>query len=182
MNSTKPPDPVATANQQYGSNVNSSVASAWLGNPNQVGPTGTTTNRATSYRNIGGVRVPQFTQTFKYTPGQQKLYNQQLQMGQKMNTIAGQQLNRLQTSLSTPIDFSGAPQLAGDFSNYQNEVEQGMNARLAPQLARDENATRQRLANMGLTQGSKAWSEEMDRLGRSANDARTQVMLAVFRK
>ena len=99
-------------------------------------------------------------------------------MGQKMNTIGNAQLNRLSNSLSRPINFDGAPELAGDFSSYQNETEAAMNERLNPQLQRDENATRQRLANMGLTQGSKAWTEEMDRLGRSANDARTQVMLA----
>lgn len=178
MNSSSPPDPYQTANAQFGQNVSTSVANAWLANPNQRGPTGTTTNRATSYRTIDGKRVPQFTQTFKYNPGQQKLYNQQLRMGQKMNTIGEQQLGRLGNSLSQPIDFSGAPELAGNFDNYRNEVEQGMLSRLAPQQARDEEATRTRLANMGLSQGSEAWREEMDRLGRGQNDARIQTMLA----
>ena len=178
MKSSSPPDPQATANAQFGTNVNSSVASAWLANPNQRSPIGTWTNRATSYRTIDGKRVPQFTQTFKFAPGQQKLYNQQLALGQNMNGIAQQQLGRLKSSLSQPIDFSGAPQLAGDFTDYRNQVEQGLNSRLEPQLARDENATRARLANSGLTQGSAAWNQEMDRLGRQANDARTQVMLA----
>ena len=178
MKSSSPPDPYQTANAQYGQNVNSSVASAWLANPNQSSPIGTWTNRATSYRKIGGQRVPQFTQTFKFAPGQQKLYNQQLALGQNMNTIAGEQLGRLKSSLSKPIDFTGAPQRAGDFSGYRDEVEQGLNSRLEPQLQRDENAARTRLANMGLTQGSTAWNTEMDRLDRAKNDARTQVMLA----
>jgi len=178
VNSTKPPDPIQTAGLQGTANTNAAISSAWLGNANQRSPVGTTKNTVARYVTVGGKKVPQFQQTFKYSPGQQKLYNQQLAMGQKMNTIGNAQLNRLNTSLSQPINFSGAPELAGYFSNYQNEVEAGMNERLAPQLQRDENATRQRLANMGLTQGSKAWTEEMDRLGRSANDARTQVLLA----
>jgi len=85
VKSSSPPDPQATANAQFGTNVNSSVASAWLANPNQRSPIGTWTNRATSYRTIDGKRVPQFTQTFKFAPGQQKLYNQQLALGQNMN-------------------------------------------------------------------------------------------------
>lgn len=178
VQSSSPPDPQAAANAQYGSNIKASVASSWLNNPNQSTPIGTWTNRATSYRNIGGQRVPQFTQTFKFAPGQQALYNQQLGLGRQMNAIAGEQLGRLKNALGQPVDFSGAPQLAGDFENYRNEVEAGMLSRLAPQQARDEEATRTRLANMGLSQGSEAWREEMDRLGRGVNDARIQTMLA----
>ena len=178
MKSSSPPDPYRTATAQYGTNIDSAVASTRLANANQVSPIGKTTNKVNGYTTIGGKKVPQYTQTFKYNPGQQKLYNQQLAIGQNMNTIAGQQLNRLKSSLSQPIDVSGAPQLAGDFTDYRNQVEQGLNSRLEPQLARDENATRARLANSGLTQGSAAWNSEMDRLGRQANDARTQVMLA----
>lgn len=178
MQSTKPPDPQATANAQFGSNVKSAVASAWLANPNQSSPVGTWKNKATSYRTIDGQKVPQFTQSFTFAPGQKTLYNQNLQLGRNMNDIARRQLRRLDSSLAQPIDFSGAPELAGNFDNYRSEVEAGLISRLEPQLQRDENAARVRLANSGLTQGSEAWNREMDRLDRSKNDARTQVMLA----
>ncbi len=177
-NPPAPPDPYKTSAAQAGANINSGIASTYLANPNMRTPEGSWTTTRTGSAKVGGKTVPRFTQTFRYTPAQQQLYNQNLAMGRNMNSIAGAQINRLGNSLSQPIDFSGAPALAGDSEAYRSQVEQGMLSRLAPQQMRDENALRSRLANQGVVEGSSAWNTEMDRLGQRTNDARIQAMLA----
>jgi hypothetical protein len=146
----------------------------------EIAPVGTWTNRATSYRTIDGKKVPQFTADFQIRArASRSSTTRTWQLGQNMNGIAQQQLGRLEV-LPVAADrlLRALRSSPATSTNYRNQVEQGLNSRLEPQLARDENATRARLANSGLTQGSAAWNQEMDRLGRQANDARTQVMLA----
>lgn len=49
-----PPDPVATANAQTGSNIQTAIANAYIGNANEIGPQGSITYEPTSWHNING--------------------------------------------------------------------------------------------------------------------------------
>src|SRR5690606_9456713 len=49
--------------------------------------------------------------------------------------------------------------------------------RLNPELDRQREALRTQLANQGIAQGSEAYNREMERFGRTSNDAHTQAAL-----
>ncbi|MGR6743517.1 hypothetical protein, partial [Aeromonas veronii] len=65
-----------------------------------------------------------------------------------------------------------------DFSKNRQEVQDALLARQQPQMDRDKAALEQRLADQGITIGSKAYQSSMDDYGRSANDARLAAVLA----
>jgi hypothetical protein len=52
--------------------------------------------------------------------------------------------------------------------------QQAIMSRLQPQLAQNENATRQRLANQGLVTGGEAYENEMRTMGQNRNDLELQ--------
>lgn len=81
-----------------------------------------------------------------------------------MRDIAG---GNIQTSLPN-----------SDYGAQRTAVENAIYSRLNPQLERDRQAQEARLANQGLAIGSEGYREEMDALGRQANDARMQAILA----
>jgi len=81
-----------------------------------------------------------------------------------MRDIAG---GNIQTSLPN-----------SDYGAQRTSVENAIYSRLNPQLERDRQAQEARLANQGLAIGSEGYREEMDALGRQANDARMQAILA----
>ena len=124
----------------------------YLGNVNQVGPYGSTTySQGGTYGMTGPdgqtYQVPRFTQTTTLSPEQQKLYDQQTQLGTSLNNLALSQTQRLADHLGKPIDFSGLPDISNDFSAERNRVEQAMSDRLAPQNDRELEAERSRLTN-----------------------------------
>lgn len=168
------PDPVATANAQTSSNVNTAVANSYIGNANEVNPYGSVGYKVTGYNDVGGQKVPTFTKTTTLDPAQQQLLNQQNALGSQMNGIAGRQLTNLDQTLSKPIDFSGAPAApTADRAKY----EEAMFARINPQIERDRAAMETQLANQGIMPGSEAYREAVALSDRSRNDARSQVVL-----
>lgn len=58
-----------------------------------------------------------------------------------------------------------------------NTATQALMSRIQPELDRQREALRSQLANQGITIGSEAYNNEMDRFGRQANDAATQAAL-----
>ncbi|MGL4575865.1 MAG: hypothetical protein ACRCV9_13865, partial [Burkholderiaceae bacterium] len=94
---------------QTTSNVNTATANTILGNANETGPLGSVKYNITGYQTVNGQKVPQYEKVTSLSPGQQKLYDQQTQLGSQMNGIAGRQLNTLDRTLSTPISTDGLP-------------------------------------------------------------------------
>ena len=168
------PDPVATANAQTSSNINTGVSNSYLGNANERGPLGNVDYKVTGYNNVGGQKVPTFTKTTTLSPEQQQLYNQQTALGSQMNGIAGRQLTNLDSSLSQPLNMDGLPEApTGDRGHY----EEALFNRLNPQLERDRAAMQTQLANQGIMPGSEAYREAIALSDRGINDARSQAVL-----
>jgi hypothetical protein len=65
-----------------------------------------------------------------------------------------------------------------DFSADRLRVEQALNDRLSPQLARTREALETRLVNQGLTRGTAAFNAAADEASRQENDARLAVTAA----
>jgi hypothetical protein len=166
------PDPYAVAQAQYGTNVNTGIANSIMSNPNVVGPYGSTTYSQSGTTNVNGQNIPRYTQTTTLSPEQQQLYNQQTQLGSGLNNLAIGQVDRLSNHLGNPLDLSGLPSVANDFSADRQRVEQSMYDRMAPQLQSQENQLRDRLINQGLQPGTEAWINSMNDYNRGVNDLR----------
>ena len=74
------------------------------------------------------------------------------------------------------VDAAGMPvQSVGNASPYMKSMEdayyQRGASRLDPQYQERQGRLESQLASMGLTRGSEAWTNEMDRMGRDRNDA-----------
>lgn len=175
-----PPDPYKVAGAQTGQNVQSAIANSYLGNVDQVGPYGSTTYKQGGTYTMTGpdgqtYQVPRFTQTQTLAPGQQKLYDQQTELGTNLNNLALSQTQRLTDHLGKPIDASGLPPVGSDFSQDRQRVEQAMFDRLNPQLDRDRVGLENTLVNQGFQRGTEAFTNAMDQHNRQVNDQRLAV-------
>jgi hypothetical protein len=179
-----PPDPYKTAAAQTGSNVTTAQANAILGNANENSPLGSVKYDITGHQTVNdpttgkSYQIPQYTRTQTLSPSEQALYDQQNQLGQKLNNLAIQQTGKLTDLMGKPIDTKGLPSAPGDTEAYRQKVEAGLMSRMNPQLSRDRSALESKLINQGLVRGSDAFNQAMDEANRQANDARTQVFLS----
>src|SRR5512139_3123510 len=123
------PDPRVVAQAQTGSNISTAVGNSIIGNANQYGPYGSTTFDIGGYTpytdpSTGTTyQLPHWNQTTTLSPEQQRLYDQQTALGSQMNTLAGQQLDRLGNVLNRPISApSGSLQRNVNFTQAPTSV------------------------------------------------------------
>ena len=79
--------------------------------------------------------------------------------------------------MATPFDMSRLPAVDTRNESTRQAIAQALMGRLQPAFDRDENSARTRLANQGITQGSEAWNNEMNRLTQAKNDAMMQAQV-----
>lgn len=174
------PDPYKTASAQTGSNIQTAIANSYMSNPNTVGPTGSTTNRATGMQTIHGpdgqsYQVPTFTQETTLSPTEQGLYDQQAKLRGGVNQIALDQTGRIGGLLGQPMDFGGLPSVSNDFSADRSRVEQSMFDRINPQLQRDRASLETQLVNQGFQRGTEGFNSAMDQSNRQVADQRLAI-------
>ncbi len=196
------PDYAGAAAAQGAANVDTARASARLSNPNIYGPLGSQT---VSY-GIGDQQdIPTVRQTL--SPNAQATLEGQQRVQRGLSGLAEQGIDTVGTAVSQPFEpdlpgvttaMSAGPTSArgpemglygtasgqGDMSNVAampvnagTTGQEAIMARLEPMLAREGNATRQRLANQGLVAGGEAYTNEIGDMDRSQNDLRTQAAL-----
>lgn len=174
------PDPKETAAAQGAINKETAIAQANLNRVNQYTPQGQSIWSQTGTNTDG---TPKYEQRVSYSPEQQALYNATNQAGQKTGSIANEQLDRLQSTLGSPIDYSGAPALQSSIDpnspTYKTALDAQM-ARINPQIEKDRSALDQRLASQGITYGHEAYNNAQTPFNQGANDARTQASMAAF--
>lgn len=110
-----PPNPIATAAAQTGTNVSTAVANAYLGNVNQQTPQGSLTYSPTgSYQftdpTLGQTyNIPTFTATQTLAPTQQATLDASEQAKLNLANLGSSQSALLQQILGTPVNPAGAP-------------------------------------------------------------------------
>lgn len=173
------PDPVKTAKAQGAADKETAIAEAALNRINQISPYGTLSYAETGYDNTA--KVPLYTQTTKFSPDQQALYDLNQQFNTQSGQIANSQLDRLNTSLSEPISYDGAPALmsAADPAT-QAAAEEAIMSRLNPQFDKDRASLEARLASQGISMGNEAYQGQMQDFGQNVNDARQQAVLSAI--
>lgn len=172
----EPPDPKETSSAQTGTSVATSIANAWLGNTNRVGPDGTTTwnqsGATTMHDPYTGetYNIPRFTETVTLSPEQQAIYDKTNAAKGNMADLASQQSSFLKDYMAQPVSL--------DNEATESRLFELGRKRLDPLMAQRDEALRTRLANQGIFDGSEAYNREVGRLGEQENDAYNSLMLS----
>ena len=171
------PDPAATAAAQGAINRDTAIAQARLNQVDEYTPYGSSV-----YDKLGDPEdgIQRYKRTTTLDPGQQAIVDQQTAISGQLNTLAGDQLGRVNASLSDPYSYDGLPSApTADAAARQQTIDAlygQYKSRLDPQFADAENANRTRLANMGFSVGGDAYNKDMESFGRTRNDAYTSAL------
>jgi hypothetical protein len=161
----KPPDPRVVAEAQTKSNKETAIANAYLNRIDQTGPTGTSTYEVVGTNPDG---TPKFAQTTAFSAPVQGLFDSGIALNQGMANIGQSQLAGLQAQYAQPFDLN---------TETENRIAALRSARLDPELARQDEALRNRLTNQGFREGTEGWDRALERQGRMATDSRNQLWL-----
>jgi hypothetical protein len=166
---------MATAQAQSGMNRDTAQAQQLTNMYDQVTPdytsTWTRTGENTYIDSTGkAVTIPKFMQETKLSDGQQQIYDIGQQTEKNIAAIGRDQSSRIGDLLGRPMQLGNEATEARLFDLATK--------RLDPQLQRDEEALRTRLANSGLRAGSAAWDAEMGQFNQRRNDAYNSLMLS----
>lgn len=146
-----------------------------MGNVNEFTPDGRKTIKQTGTFNYTDpythqqYNIPQFTSWQQLSGINRKIKNQSDHAKLGLSSLANQQAGFLQDYMGKPFEFDDQKhtQWATDLYNKIN----------GPGMQREQDANRSRLSNMGLSLGSEAYNNEMNRVGDNQNHARDQFML-----
>lgn len=130
-----------------------------------------------SWQAVTGNLVPQYTATTEYSPEQQALYEQQTQLGSKLNNLALGQTDRLSGLLSQPIQMPDGTFTLGNEATESRLMELGRK-RLDPVVAQRRSATETDMINRGVRPGTEAYRRAMEAQGQQENDAYNELLLS----
>lgn len=159
MNGPKIPSAASTAAAQTASNQSTAISQQLLNMVNQVGPDGSSTYSKTGTNSYYDpslkkmVEIPQFTQTTKFDPTHQALYDQQNLFDKKTNNIALQQTDKIGNLLNTPFHYG-----TGEHEAWANDLYGKLNG---DSEARATEQMRQSLSQQGLQPGTPAYDDAM---------------------
>lgn len=178
-----PPDYMGLARQQGAENRQAAIASATLSNPNMITPTGT--------RRISYAKDPttgEFTPTItdELTPNAQRAFEAQQRVDLALSNLGERSIGRVEDVMGKGFQYSGPGIQTGlnlsDVAkmpvNAGMTGQQAIMARLNPQIEQNREATRQNLANQGITPGSEAWNNAMREQQQGENDMYSQAAQA----
>jgi len=188
------PDTAALSAAQAQANVDAARLSGKMSKVDVYSPQGSAV-----FQPIGDDR---YQQVITLTPAAQRAYESQLGVTDALYNLAGNQVGRVQSAVNAPWDLSRLPALVSgidrsrlpdqitgiDLSQLppaptadqetRQRVEAALMSRLDPQFERDRASLETQLANQGIALGSEAYTQGVDELRRSQNDARMQAVLA----
>lgn len=139
-----------------------------MNNPNYVGPEGSQTVTWNG---------DQPTITQQYSPEQQGLYDQNLQVKNLLGKLGIQGATSLQDILGKTFDLSGAPSAPGNYDATRGKVQAAMMSRYDQDAAQRREAANSDLIARGLRPGTEAYEREMARMDKQRNDYMSQTEL-----
>lgn len=115
------------------------------------------------------------TSITELNPTAQKTFDLQQLLGLDLAQLARDQAGRVEGALGSDLDFSGLPQLPQLDEAARQKIEDALFERQAGRLRTDfgdrQQRLEQQLANQGIQRGSQTFSDELERFGRTRNDA-----------
>jgi len=148
-------NPGFITSQQFKNNIETGIAQQAMSQTNQVTPYGNLTYSMTGgYSGPNGVWIPQYTAEQKFSPEQQKLYEQANTLKGSLFNQAQNYLPQLQQGLNTQLPtFGDLPNTDAYTSGaYNSLVARGNTA-----LDRERDQARVLAANQGVATGSEAY-------------------------
>jgi hypothetical protein len=198
-NAPEPPNPLATAAAQTGTNVSTAIANAYLNSTNQITPTGSLTYTQggtfpyTDPTTGQTFQIPRFTATQTLSPNQQALQDTKEQSQINLANLSADQSARMRAYLGGNFDPNALAPAAGDpnslnvadptstfdsSSTNRERIEAGLMSRLQPQIDYDRAKLQQQLADQGIRYGSPAYDEAF----RTFNDQVAAQRVAVLQQ
>jgi hypothetical protein len=177
-----PATPQATATAQTGSNVDTAITNATLGNVDTSNPLSSTNYTQNGLTDVDGNWVPSFSQSTTLNPTLQGILSGTENVGSSLMPTAGTLAGEAGASATTPLNFSGANQniIAGgpqaEYAPVENQVFQGEEALLQPGQQLQQTQLQDQLAAQGIPVGSQAYNSATTNL--NANQAQTNVAAA----
>lgn len=183
------PDPQVTAAAQTKSNIDTANANANLNHSDQITPWGSQV--WTSTPNADG--TSKWTSTVSLSPEQQKLLDSSNRISQSMADLGESQLGNVKQTLGQPLNYNSAPQQVSGvgYGSIQNDVDMskvpalvggadlrktyedaqkaayGMQTQyLDKNYGQQQHDLENKLIQQGVLQGTDAWNNELERLGR----------------
>lgn len=170
----KAPDPYDTANAQAASNRDTAITEYLLNTGTQVNPWGTVSyaqDGTRSFVDSNGktVTMPSFTQTTKFTPEQQAIFDASQGAQKNLAGLAQNLSGQAASNLANPFTYNNH-----DAENWAFDL---ASQRITPQLQQQRAALETQLANQGVTPGSRAWEAAIAQSNQGQNDAYNQLAL-----
>ncbi|OBU84582.1 tail fiber domain-containing protein [Chromobacterium subtsugae] len=187
------PDPTATAAAQTTSNQQTAAYNAALNRTNTYTPLGNSTWTQNGTDPTTG--APIWSQSINLSPGQQHLYDSNMQGSQMMQNTSNQLLGNVGSQLSSPVSTNGMPAVqssvstsgmpgyagpvnGGDLTGLaQNATNASYNSQMSllqPQMDQANKSLAAQLANQGITPGSEAYNNAMDNQARQQGFTQSQ--------
>lgn len=171
------PDYVGAAREQSAASREIANQQTFANRPQLNTPWGQMTwGTSASYDPATGQPITQWTGNLNLTPEQQTALDSQQRIQQGRSGAAEQLLGQATGATATPFNWAAMPAAArtpGQTTQTTNEpqfgaerrrIEEGLFNQMRPEHMRQEDATRTRLSNMGLSPGSEAYNRELERL------------------
>ena len=160
------PDYVGAANATAAGNVEAARATTAANRTNQVTPYGNLTYTANPGTDPYGNTLYTATQTL--APDQQAILDKTTKLNAGLMDTANTGLNYANSVLSQPgVDLSKLPSYGIDPGQSYSDA---IMARLAPQIAQENEQSDASLANQGIAQGTEAYNNAKRTLAMSQND------------
>lgn len=174
MKTPKAPDPYQTAQAQSQFNTNTAISQQMLNMIGQANPYGTVSYEQTGSNSFVGAdgktyTLPSFTQTTKFTPEGQAIFDKTLEAQNNIAGIAADQSGAVAEALSQPFTFNNQ-----DAANWSYDL---ASQRILPQQQENQRSLETQLVNSGIRRGSSAWNSEMRRLTNANTDQLNQLAL-----
>jgi len=118
------------------------------------------------------------TITQKFSPEQQKIYDQQVRVKQLLGGLGEQGATSLQGVIGKPLDFSGVPSMPGDANATRQKVIDAMMTRVNEDTDVARETANSKLIAAGIRPNTDAYQVHMRGIDRAYNDARNQAFLA----
>lgn len=164
-----PPDPYATAAAQTSSNQNTASYNAALNRVNTTSPLGSSTYTQNGKDPTTG--APIYAQNIALSPGQQQLYDTQLNQNNQIASLGNSLTGQIGNSINNPL--TGAATSGTNAANAYYGQEQ---AYLHPQQQEQSSDLAAKMASQGIVQGSDAYNRAQGDLARNQTFSNQQVM------
>lgn len=105
------------------------------------------------------------------SPGEQAVYNKNLQARQNLGDISISGSNALKSIVGNAVDFSGAP-VVGNGAETREKVFQALMGRVNEDTANQRDQANSDLIARGIRPGTKAYDDAQNLISRQFNDAR----------